>query len=153
MESPNDNQLTTVRANARERAMIAADAREQGATWRQAADLAGFSDPANCIRAVRNANGSLPRVAIDEVREVWRERMEDLWLEALEDVRNRRPGAVRAAVAIAQRSAALSGLDAPTVTAFYTPTAQEKVDWLNNTLAALGAAPAQEATIEEVCGY
>lgn len=74
----NDNQVTTVRSDAFERAMVTSDARERGATWREAAEIAGFSDPANCIRAVRRARGHVPTMALEVVREVWRERIEDL---------------------------------------------------------------------------
>jgi hypothetical protein len=102
----------TVKADAAVRAMKAWTARVTGSTWEEA-EIAGFTNPANALRAVKNYFGSLPDIEREDQRALWRARLEHLWAQALVDVQQQRPGAVRAAVAVGQRSAQLDGLDAP----------------------------------------
>lgn len=101
-------------ADAADRARRAWSARIAGGTWREAAEVAGFTDGNNCQRAVRNFFGSVPQVDTSMERELWRQRMEKLWTLALRDAQESKPGALRAGVAVAQRSSLLLGLDAPT---------------------------------------
>jgi hypothetical protein len=108
----NDKQSIIVRADAARRAMHAWQLRVSGLPWDEVATQAGFSNAPNALRAVRNWAGRLPQLTHTELREVARERAEWLWRKAAEDVEDRRPGAVRAAVATLQRQAALDGLDA-----------------------------------------
>lgn len=101
------------RGDAMQRAAQAWHLRVLGKTWNEIADTVGFANDANAIRAVRRYVGRLPEPDADQARTVWRERMEHLWGIAARDAEAGRPGAIRAGVAIAQRSAALDGLDAP----------------------------------------
>lgn len=101
------------RGDAMQRAAQAWQLRVLGKTWNEIADVVGFANDANAIRAVRRFVGKLPEPDADETRTVWRERMEHLWGIAARDAEAGRPGAIRAGVAIAQRAAALDGLDAP----------------------------------------
>ena len=75
--------------------------------------MAGFAHHTSAVRAVRSYFGRLPVMDAAERRDLWRERLEHLWRQAVVDVREQRPGAVRAAVAVAQRASLLDGLDAP----------------------------------------
>jgi AraC-like DNA-binding protein len=68
------NQLRT-RADAAERAQRAWTARVVGATWDQAADVAGFAHASSAVRAVRSYFDRLPQVDTDERRALWRERL------------------------------------------------------------------------------
>lgn len=102
-----------VRADAMRRASEAWQLRVAGRTWEQVAAAVGYTDAANCVRAVRTYFGTLPAPARDELRELARARGEALWSQAFQDALERRPGAVRAAVALLQRQAALDGLDEP----------------------------------------
>jgi hypothetical protein len=52
-----------------------------------------------------------------------------VWRQALADVLDRRPGAVRAAVSLMQRASALDGLDAPTHEVLRTPAYAEIARW------------------------
>lgn len=110
-----DTQLTTrkVRADAGQRAQQAWALRVAGREWAEVAKATGFTDPANCIRAVRTYFGTLPQPDREELRTLARARGERLWEQALVDVLQQRPGAVRAAVALLQRQSALDGLDQP----------------------------------------
>lgn len=87
--------------------------RVRGADWATIARTVGYSNPQNAMRAVRRFAGRLPEPTAADLRSLWRERLEYLWPMAARDVENGRPGATRAAVAIAQRAAQLDGLDAP----------------------------------------
>lgn len=107
-----DNQKTIARADAARRAMHAWQLRVGGLPWSEVAEQAGFSNAPNAVRAVRRWAGRLPQLEHAELREIARERGEWLWRHAATDVEDRRPGAVRAAVATLQRQAALDGLDA-----------------------------------------
>ncbi|MBD3941683.1 hypothetical protein IF188_08250 [Microbacterium sp. NEAU-LLC] len=88
--------------------------RIRGATWDEIARAVGYANPQNAMRAVRRYVGTLPRPEMGELRSMWRDRLEYLWPLATRDVEAGKPGAVRAAVAVAQRAAQLDGLDAPT---------------------------------------
>lgn len=87
--------------------------RIRGASWAEVARALGYSSPGNACRAVKNYVGSLPEPEMHELRSMWRERLESLWPIARRDVEDGRPGAMRAAVAVAQRAAQLDGLDQP----------------------------------------
>ena len=87
--------------------------RVRGADWATIAGAVGYASPQNAMRAVRNYAGRLPELTMPELRSMWRERLEALWPIAFADVERGKRGATRAAVAIAQRAAALDGLDAP----------------------------------------
>jgi hypothetical protein len=100
-------------AKAMQRVADAYAMRIRGADWATIAHTVGYANPQNAMRAVRNYTGGLPELAPEELRSMWRDRLEYLWPLALRDVENSRPGATRAAVAIAQRAAQLDGLDAP----------------------------------------
>ncbi|HCS61400.1 MAG TPA: hypothetical protein DIW46_08395 [Microbacterium sp.] len=102
------------RGDAMQRATQAWHLRVLGKTWAEIAQTVGFANDANAIRAVRRYVGRLPEPDAEETRTVWRARMEHLWSAAARDAEVGRPGAIRAGVAVAQRAAALDGLDAPT---------------------------------------
>ena len=101
------------RADAMQRAAQAWQLRVAGRTWQQIASTLGYSDPANVVRAVREYYGQLPQPDREELRELARARGEVLFEQALVDVLQQRPGAVRAAVAVLQRQAQLDALDRP----------------------------------------
>jgi len=82
-----------------------------GRTWAQIADEVGYANPANAHRAVSRFAGSAPDPELTMLKKLWRERMEHLYSLAARDAEEARPGALRAGVAIAQRAAALDGLD------------------------------------------
>ncbi|WP_156759646.1 hypothetical protein [Microbacterium karelineae] len=115
---PRANQLpkTPVKADAARRASEAWSLRVAGFTWEEIADQVGFSDAPGAHRAVKNFFDDVPQPDREQLRELARERGEALWKQAFADALEQRPGAVRAAVAVMQRQAALDGLDAPTRT-------------------------------------
>ena len=89
--------------------------RVRGAGWAEIATACGYSTPQNAMRAVKNYTGTLPVIESTEgLRSLWRDRLEHLWPLAVRDAEGGRPGAMRAAVAVADRAAKLDGLDAPT---------------------------------------
>lgn len=106
-------QVGAVRGDALARADQAWSMRIGGGTWAAIAQATGYSDAANCIRAVRSVYGQLPEPSRAERRDLWRERLERLWLHGLQDVTEDRPGAVTACVRIAQAAMALDGLNEP----------------------------------------
>lgn len=128
------------------RAQRAWTARVVGATWAQAAEAAGYFDAATAHRAVKRYFGEVPVPDKVESRELWRARLEHLWRLSLEDVTKRRPGAVRAAVAVAQRASALDGLDAPTRHEVIDPTPEQIQEVVTRLVEAQGQ-PAIEADI------
>lgn len=65
----------------------------------------------------------------DLARVVWRTRGEMVWRQALADVLDRRPGAVRAALSLMQRASALDGLDALAHEDWRTPAYAEIARW------------------------
>jgi hypothetical protein len=103
-----------VNAKAMQRVADAWAMRVRGATWDEIATALGYANAPNALRAVRNYVGTLPQPETTELRSMWRERLETLWPIALEDAKASKPGAMRAAVAVAQRAAQLDGLDQPT---------------------------------------
>lgn len=114
-----------VAADAARRAMQAWTHRVNGSTWGEVAEIVGYHDAATALRAVKNYFATLPEPNAPELRGLWRGRLEALWWQAAIDVAEQRPGALRAGVAIAQRAAALDGLDAPTRLELTDPTGQE----------------------------
>lgn len=105
--------------------MKAWSARVAGNTWAESAAVAGFGDGPAACHAVKNYFGTLPQVDREDRRDLWRERYEALWRIALQDAEQSRPGALRAAVAVGQRAAALDGLDAPTSVKVESPKAAQ----------------------------
>ncbi|WP_341942336.1 hypothetical protein [Microbacterium sp. LWH10-1.2] len=87
--------------------------RVRGSTWDEIAAAVGYANGPNALRAVRNYVGRLPEPSMPELRSLWRERLEFLWPVAVRDAESGKPGAMRAAVAVAQRAAQLDGLDQP----------------------------------------
>lgn len=111
----NDKQMTTRKPNAKSMQRVA-DAwalRVRGSTWDEIAAAVGYANGPNALRAVRNYVGRLPEPSMPELRSLWRERLEFLWPVAVRDAESGKPGAMRAAVAVAQRAAQLDGLDQP----------------------------------------
>lgn len=89
--------------------------RVRGAAWAEIAQATGYSTPQNAMRAVKSYTGKLPRIeSTDQLRSLWRDRLEFLWPLAVRDAEAGRPGAMRAAVAVVDRASRLDGLDAPT---------------------------------------
>jgi AraC-like DNA-binding protein len=123
-----------VRADALKRADDAWRARVAGGTWAEAADIAGYSDQDNCRRAVRRVFGQLPSPDREEMRNLWRDRHERLWRKALSDVLEGKPGAVVAAVRVAEAATRLDGLGAPTRVSLIDPTQEEIERFLDETL-------------------
>ena len=96
------------------KASTAWQARVTGLSWEQAADAAGYGSSEAAMKAVRNTYGHVPRIERADARHLWRERVEVLWRLALRDVVDQRPGAVTAAVRVAQAATTLDGLNEPT---------------------------------------
>lgn len=119
-----------VRADALAKAETAWRARAAGGTWAEAAQIAGYTDAANCCRAVRQVYDDLPTEQREDMRVLWRERYERLWRQAYADALERRPGAVTAAVRVAQAAVALDGLAAP-VAIEMTPSHDEILAWVD----------------------
>ncbi|NNU28455.1 hypothetical protein [Isoptericola sediminis] len=101
------------KVSAEVRAQRAWTARVAGATWDQVAQVTGYHDRATAHRAVKDYFGQVPRQDAEMTRAMWRERMEVLWRQVVRDASQQKPGAIRAGVAVAQRAAAMDGLDAP----------------------------------------
>lgn len=129
--------LTRFNAAAQDRVNRAWMLRVLGASWDQVAEQVGYSTGSNACRAVREAMGELPQPQRDELRDLWRSRIEVLWRQSLRDVNQQRPGALSAGVRIAERAARLDGLDAPEVHVI-TPTTRELDEWVAEMLAAGG---------------
>lgn len=123
-----------VRADALERAEKAWNVRVMGGSWQQAAEIAGYADGSNALRAVRAVYGTLPTLERDEARRLWRDRLEVYYRQALKDLHNGVPGAITAAVRIAERAARLDGLDAPSRISLIDPTQEEIERFLTETL-------------------
>lgn len=103
-----------MRATAERKRQLAWNARILGASWKEAAEIAGYRDPNAAMKAVRRWRGHMPQPELEEHRELARQRGERLWREAWKDVIDHKPGAVTAAVRVLHRQASLLGLDAPT---------------------------------------
>ena len=67
--------VITRRADTIERAERAYLARVSGATWAQAAEVAGYSDVSNCCRAVRRVFDELPAPDREHQRHLVRDRL------------------------------------------------------------------------------
>lgn len=115
----------TVRADAATRAHRAWAARAAGGTWAEVADLCGYASPGNACRAVSAYFGQLPQLDREELRALWRERHELMWRQSQRAVRDDKPGALRAAVAVARSASQLDGLDQPSRVELVTPDAEE----------------------------
>jgi hypothetical protein len=102
-----------VRGVSRTKADAAWQARVLGASWAQAAQVAGYGTASAAYHAVLRQRGTLPEPMLSDLREVWRERLESLWSQAWQDVRERRSGAVTHAVRVAGAAMQLDGLAAP----------------------------------------
>src|SRR5688572_7746070 len=110
---PPPEPLPKVQARHLERADTAWRARVAGATWKQAAQMAGYATPESAIKGVQSAFGELPPLQAADLRNLWRDRLEVLWRQTLTDIAEQRPGAVTAGVRVAQAAALLDGLNAP----------------------------------------
>lgn len=102
--------VPVVRGDALARADAAWRARVSGMTWREAAEVAGYASAEHAIDAVRKTYGTLPKLDRDEQRRIWRDRLEVAWRQVAEDMRDRVPGSVTAAVRVATCAIALDGL-------------------------------------------
>jgi hypothetical protein len=98
----------------RERADLAWKLRVGGLSWAQVARQAGYSCRQNAMRAVKVRCGTLPQPERQELRDLWRDRLERLWLQSVKDTAEQRTGAVTAAVRVMQAAAMLDGLNQPT---------------------------------------
>ena len=113
------------RADAAARAERAYLARLNGGTWRQCADVAGYADEQGARRAVERLFHELPAPDRDAQRHIPREQAQSVLRQALQDVRDRRPGAVTAAVRVLDLTMRLDGLGAPAQISLVDPTAHE----------------------------
>lgn len=139
--------LTRFNAAAQDRVNRAWMLRVMGASWDQVAEQVGYSSGSNACRAVREAMGELPQPQRDELRDLWRSRIEVLWRQSLRDVNQQRPGALSAGVRIAERAARLDGLDAPEVHVI-TPSSRELDEWVGQFLLADGPEEADVIVID-----
>ena len=99
-----------VRGDALARAEQAWRARVAGGTWRQVAEVSGYADGPAACHAVKAIYGELPTEQREDLRALWRARLELLWAQALRDATERRPGAVTAGVRVAGMALTLDGL-------------------------------------------
>lgn len=125
-----------VRADARARADRAWHARVMGATWEQAAEIAGFANKSNAMRSVRKHYGGLPEPETTELRNLWRARLDWLYTRNAGDVADGKPGAVVAGVRLAEAAMKLDGLAAPAqVEIGVTPSQREMEDFIRSVVA------------------
>jgi hypothetical protein len=124
-------------------------ARVAGATWQQAAEVAGYRSREAAMKAVRNTYGQLPRIERDDARHLWRERGELLWRQALRDALDQRSGAVTAAVRVIQAMTALDGLNAPAQVVLHSPSEAEIEEWVSQVLS-LTVPAVEEADVIDV---
>lgn len=129
---------TVQRLDAEQRAVKAWQGRVAGLTWAQVAAHAGFSDATAACRAVSRYFGQLPAFDREQQRELWRARLEKVWIQTVLDMKEGKAGATRSAVAVAQRAAQLDGLDEPTRMELRTPEAAEMEALVRAMLAASG---------------
>lgn len=144
----NDKQMTRRPSHNAPAMQKVADAwamRIRGAAWEDIAAAVGYANGPNALRAVRNYVGTLPEPTLPELRSLWRERLEFLWPVAARDVEDGKPGAMRAAVAVAQRAAQLDGLDQPQRVEFSTDSAE--LDRMVRALLAAQGHPDLEADV------
>ena len=103
-----------LRADTIERAQRAYLARVSGASWAQAAEVAGFTDAANCHRAVRHVFEEVPAVDREEQRQIVRDRLDGLLRIAMKDaVERRHTTAVQAVARVIELQMKLDGLAEP----------------------------------------
>jgi hypothetical protein len=119
--------------------------------WDEIADRLGMHGAPSAHRAVKNYFGSVPQPDRELLRTMARERGEALWRRAFEQVeRSQGSGAaIRAAVDVPRRQAALDGLDQPTHIEF-TPTHDELQRFVATVVAAHGLAIPEEGDPFEV---
>jgi AraC-like DNA-binding protein len=144
------NVTTRTRAEADDRAAKAWRLRVMGAPWAVIARELGYANEANVHRAVRNYFGTVPQIDRDMMREMARQRGEQLWMRAYAEVERTggAPAAIRAATEVLRRHAALDGLDEPTrVDLQHTPSQEEFVTFVHAAAKGLGIEMAQEADI------
>jgi len=98
--------------------------------------VAGYSSPENAMRGVRTAYGTLPRIDRDDLRNLWRDRLEVAWQLVMRDMADQRPGAVTAAVRIATTAAVLDGLNEPQQVTLRNPSTHELEQWAGVVIAA-----------------
>jgi hypothetical protein len=110
---PPPEPVKKVRADALDRANRAWSARVAGGSWREAAELAGFSTAEHAMDAVRSAFGGVPKIDREALRHLWRERLERSWRQVVLDMADRVPGSVTASVRVAAAAATLDGLNEP----------------------------------------
>jgi hypothetical protein len=120
-----------------------------GESWAEVAAQLGYANQSNAYRAVRRYFGTVPQPNRDDLRLLWRERHEVLWRIAYADALSRRPGAVRAATALARSAAQLDGLDEATRIAVELAPEEERriATIIEAGMLALGMLPACEADI------
>ena len=104
----------TSKAEAAKHADVAWRARVAGASWAEAAQIAGYVDATGACAAVRKWYGQLPEIEHEDQRTLWRNRLESLWRQAVIDVRDRQHGAITAAVRVGGLAMQLDGLAMPT---------------------------------------
>lgn len=119
------------RADTIERAERAYFARVSGATWTQAAEVAGYTDAANCCRAVRRVFDELPAPDREHQRHLVRDRLDTLYRLALKDAHDRRPGAVTSAVRVLELMSRLDGLTEDRMRILHDPTQHQIDEFLN----------------------
>lgn len=102
-----------VRADALDRANRAWSARVSGSTWRECAELGGYSSAEHAIDACRRLFGAVPQIDRDELRRLWRDRLEATWAQVVSDMADRIPGATTSAVRIVTAAMQLDGLAEP----------------------------------------
>lgn len=105
-----------------ERADRAWQLRVAGLSWAAIARECGYANTQNARRSVARHYGSVPEPERQDLRALWRDRLEQLWLQSTKDVLEQRPGAITAGVRIVMAAAALDGLNAPTVIESHTTT-------------------------------
>lgn len=104
---------TQLDAVAFQKASSAWTARVHGLSWAQVAQHSGYSDASSAHHAVKRAFGELPVIEKEDLRDLWRERIELAWKQAVLDMKDRVPGATTASVRIATCAVQLDGLAAP----------------------------------------
>lgn len=119
-----------VRSDALARADRAWRVRVAGGTWADAAEVGGYASPQNALRGVRDTFGELPAVTRDDLRDVWRARLEVMWRYAQRDAAEGKTGAIVAGVRVAQAAALIDGLNAPTEFVVHEPTQREIESWV-----------------------
>ncbi|MFJ6652818.1 hypothetical protein ACIQLJ_08495 [Microbacterium sp. NPDC091313] len=133
------------RTDAARRAADAWQMRVSGIGWDEIAARLGLHGAPNTHRAVKNYFGSVPQPDRELLRTMARERGEALWRRAFESVEKSEgsAAAIRVAVDVLRRQAALDGLDQPTQVEF-TPTHDDLQRFVATVVAAHGLAAPEE---------